>query len=198
MNRVLGSCSAFAVLALHAAAAEAGEVIGGVYAHGLGPPYREEGTADVLAGYRTDRVGGALRYLGSPHVHAMASINTQYDTDFFSAGFDWRLPIASSSIYVRPGLGLAGTTGKVGLPASNAPGLSPAEYQRRFKLYRERIDFGSEVLFEPELSLGWQISHKLSAELSYIHYSNGQIFHTGKNQGVNDLGLRLSYRLGAR
>ena len=90
-------------------------------------------------------------------------------------------------------MGLAYTDGKAGLPPANAPGLTQAERDRRTYLYYHRIDFGSKVLFEPELALGYQINDRWSAELSYTHLSNGQIFHQGKNQGLDDAGVRLVY-----
>jgi lipid A 3-O-deacylase len=53
------------------------------------------------------------------------------------------------------------------------------------------------LLFEPELALGYRFSPKWNVELSYIHLSNGEIFHHGSNQGLDDIGLRLTYKLGA-
>ena len=94
----------------------------------------------------------------------------------------------------RPGMGLAYTDGKAGLPPANASNLTPEERARRTELYYTRIDFGSKVLFEPELALGYDINDKWSTELSYTHLSNGQIFHQGKNQGLDDVGVRLVYK----
>ena len=84
--------------------------------------------------------------------------------------------------------------GKAGLPPANAPGLSDEERARRTELYYTRIDFGSHVLFEPELALGYDLNDSWSTELSYTHLSNGQIFHQGKNQGLDDVGVRLVYK----
>lgn len=195
--KAIGAAALLAISVL-AGQAQAGEVFGGVYGHSLGPPGREQGTVDVVGGYRTDRIGGILSYIGSPHVHIMAGVNSFFPTDFVAVGFDYRLPIAHSRFYVRPGLGLAYTTGKAGLPPSNVPGLSPAEQASRKYIADRRIDFGSNVLFEPELAFGYTLSPKLSAELSYFHLSNGEIFHQGKNQGMDDIGLRLNYRFGGR
>ena len=49
------------------------------------------------------------------------------------------------------------------------------------------------MLFAPELALGFRFNDRWAAELSYTHLSNGQIFHTGKNQGLDDAGMRLVY-----
>nr|WP_295106291.1 acyloxyacyl hydrolase [uncultured Caulobacter sp.] len=184
-----------------AAPACAGEVFVGVYKHdvtfignaiGLGAAGREGG-ADIHLGYRTNKLEN-LRWLGKPQVHAMVSINTNNTSNFVAAGFDWKIELGRpGGFYFRPGIGLAYTDGEAGLPPANAPNLTPEERARRTHLYYTRIDFGSKVLFEPELALGYQVSDKVSVELSYTHLSNGQIFHQGKNQGLDDAGVRLVY-----
>lgn len=184
-----------------ASSAFAGEAFVGVYKHdvtfigkaiGLGAAGREGG-ADIHLGYRTNRIE-RLDWLGKPQVHAMVSINTNNTSNFAAVGFNWKVELGQpGGFYLRPGIGLAYTDGKAGLPPANAPNLTPEERDRRTWLYYNRIDFGSKVLFEPELALGYQVNDKVSVELSYTHLSNGQIFHQGKNQGLDDAGVRLVY-----
>lgn len=200
MKTAMFAVAAAAALAI-AAPACAGEVFVGVYKHdvtfignavGLGAAGREDGF-DVHLGYRTNKLEN-LRWLGKPQVHTMVSINSKNTSNFVAAGFDWRIELGQpGGFYFRPGMGLAYTDGKAGLPPANAPNLTQAERDRRTYLYYHRIDFGSKVLFEPELALGYQVSDKVSVELSYTHLSNGQIFHQGKNQGLDDAGVRLVY-----
>jgi lipid A 3-O-deacylase len=201
VNKALFAAAACAVVAV-AAPALAGEAFVGVYKHdvtfigdavGLGAAGREDGV-DVHLGYRTDRIQG-LRWLGKPQVHAMVSINSKNTSNFVAAGFDWRIELGQpGGFYLRPGMGLAYTDGKAGLPPANAPNISDAERARRTYLYYHRIDFGSKVLFEPELALGYDFNDRWAGELSYTHLSNGQIFHQGKNQGLDDAGVRLVYK----
>ena len=201
MKKALFAAAACAAVAV-AAPAFAGEAFVGVYKHdvtfignavGLGAAGREDGV-DVHLGYRTDRIE-SLRWLGKPQVHAMISINSENTSNFVAAGFDWKINLGKpGGFYLRPGMGLAYTDGKAGLPPANAPGLTDEERARRTELYYTRIDFGSKVLFEPELALGYRFNEKVSGELSYTHLSNGQIFHQGKNQGLDDVGVRLVYK----
>jgi len=197
------AAAAVAVLGL-AGPAAAAELVLGVYAHdvtflgdaiGSGAAGREGG-ADIEIGVRSARIG-ALHAIGSPQAHAFVSLNTDNTSNFVAAGLSWPTRL-TDRFYFRPGLGLAYTDGKAGLPAVNAPGLTPQEIQRRLHLYNTRIDFGSQTLFEPELNLGVRLSDRVSAELSWVHISNGEIFHHGKNQGLDDAGLRVIYALGAR
>jgi hypothetical protein len=176
----------------------------GAYAHdvtyigkvvGSGAAGREGG-ADIELGVRSDRIE-ALSVIGAPQAHAFVSINTDNTSNFVAAGLSWPIPLGET-FYFRPGLGLAYTDGKAGLPPVNAPGLTPAEIQRRLALYNTRIDFGSHMLFEPELNIGAHVTDRLSVELSWVHISNGEVFHHGKNQGLDDTGVRLVYALGAR
>jgi len=188
--------------AVVAAPAFAGEVFVGVYKHdvtfvgdlvGLGAAGREDGV-DIHLGYRTDKIE-SLRFLGKPQVHAMISVNSENTSNFVAAGFDWRIELGKpGGFYLRPGMGLAYTDGETGLPPANAPGLTDEERARRTNLYYTRIDFGSKVLFEPELALGYDFNDRVSGELSYVHLSNGQIFHQGKNQGLDEAGVRLIYK----
>jgi lipid A 3-O-deacylase len=185
------------------ASANAAEAFVGLYGHdvtfvgdlvGLGAAGREHGV-DLHLGYRTGRVD-ALRWIGRPQVHVFASVNSQMTSHFGGAGVNWRIPLGGKRFYLRPGMGLVYTTGKVDHPPANIPGLSLAEQDRRASLYYNRIDFGSHVLFEPELALGVDLNDRLALEASYVHLSHGQILASGKNQGLDDAGLRLVWKFG--
>ena len=202
-TRAVVTATALAMaVGLGAGAAQAGEIFGGVYAHdvtfignvvGLGAAGREKG-ADFHFGYRTDRIEG-LSLIWKPHVHVFGSINTDNTSNFVAAGFDWKIGL-KGPLYFRPGIGLAYTDGKTELPSATQPGISAAEAANRTYLYYHRIAFGSRVLFEPQFALGLNVTDKVSVEASYTHLSNGQIFHQGKNQGLDDAGVRLNYRFG--
>ncbi len=183
--------------------ARCAELLVGAFAHdvtfignaiGVGAAGREQGT-DLHIGIRSDPVE-ALRLIGRPQAQGFVSLNSDGTSNFVAVGLSWPVDLPGR-FYVRPGLGLAYTDGKVDLPPVNAPGLAPSEIQRRLKLYNSRIDFGSHLLFQPELSVGIGLSPRWSAELTYVHLSNGQVFARGKNQGLDDAGLRLIYKLGS-
>ena len=166
--------AAFAALA-GAAPAQADEIFGGVFAHdvktGLTRSGFERG-ADLQLGWRGERIG-ALSAIGAPSPHAFASLNSAGDTHFAVAGISWKI---GRAVYARPGIGLAVHTG----PGRAVPG-------------DQRIDFGSRVLFAPELGVGVQVSEQVSVEASIVHLSHGQLFG-GQNPGLDNIGLRLNYR----
>ncbi|WP_167737476.1 acyloxyacyl hydrolase [Sphingomonas parva] len=163
-------------LAFAAAPASAQEVFGGLYVHDVETPLNLSGNvergADLELGWRGRRIR-ALSAIGSPSPHAFVSLNSAGDTHFAAAGISWKI---GRTIYVRPGVGLAIHTG----PSRVDPG-------------ERRIDFGSRILFEPELGVGAALSDRLSLEASWVHLSHARLFGA-QNPGIDTIGLRLNYR----
>jgi hypothetical protein len=154
--------------------AHAGEIFGGVYAHDVKTPLDKsgiEGGADVELGWR----GGAIgRTPLQPYV--FGALNTAGDTSYAAAGLSAKF---GKAVYVRPGLGIAIHNGSA----------------RNFSDPTNRkIDFGSRVLFEPELGIGAQVSRRLSIEASWVHMSHAQLFGR-QNPGIDNFGVRLNFRL---
>ena len=174
MKRLLFGLSAF-VFAGAAAPAHADEIFGGVFAHdvktGLTRSGFERG-ANLQLGWRGERIR-ALGAIGAPSPHAFVSLNSAGDTHFAAAGVSWKI---GRTVYARPGIGLA---------VHNGPGrVVPGD---------RRIDFGSRILFEPELGIGVQVSERFSAEASIVHLSHAQLFGR-QNPGLDTIGVRLNYR----
>jgi lipid A 3-O-deacylase len=163
-----------ALLLLAAAPAQAGELFGGVYVHDVKLPTDlsgVEGGLDFLVGYRGGRI--ALTPL---QPYAFAALNSAGKTNYAVVGLSAKF---GRSIYVRPGLGVAIQTGSA----------------EKFKDPNDNeIDFGSRVLFEPEIAVGTQINSRLSIEASWVHMSHGQIFGQ-QNPGIDNLGVRLNLAL---
>ena len=194
MSKRLGGLMVAALALACAPVAHAADVFGGIYGHGLGTKQSQEGGADFTLGVRSERID-ALWFIGKPSVHLMVGANTAVPTDFVALGFNWPIAILHSPHwYIRPGIGIAGTTGEADVGNPFQPGISAQERQRRQHLADTRIDFGSHDLFEPEIALGYKINARYRIEASYVHLSNGQILHSGKNQGLDDVGVRLAYK----
>ncbi|HEX8535665.1 MAG TPA: acyloxyacyl hydrolase [Allosphingosinicella sp.] len=163
------------VLASAASPLQAQEIFGGVYSHDVKTGITRSGFEDGIdlqIGWRGERVR-ALRAIGAPSPHVFASLNSAGDTHFAAAGISWKI---GRSVYVRPGVGLA---------VHNGPG--------RFQPGRERIYFGSRVLFEPEIGIGAQLTDRISVEASWVHLSHATLF-SDQNPGIDNIGMRLNYR----
>jgi hypothetical protein len=182
-----------AAFSLSCGEVSAADVFGGVYDHAIFAPSGGESGADIMLGARSAPIQG-WTWLAKPSLHVILSANTKVPTDFAAVGLNWMLPLAfDGRLYARPGFGLAYTTGQADVGNAYAPGLSASERERRLHLSQTRIDFGSNELFEPEFALGYRVTRQWATEISYIHLSNGQIFHQGKNQGLDDVGVRVAY-----
>ena len=155
-------------------AAQAGEIFGGLYLHDVDTPLTlsgVEGGADVQLGWRGERIG---RTPLQPY--AFAAVNTAGETHYAAAGISAKF---GDRIFVRPGLGIAVHTG-------SAANLEDPD--------NGKIDFGSRVLFEPELGIGARINDRTTIEASWVHMSTAQLF--GKqNPGIDNFGVRLSFKL---
>jgi len=185
-----------AALALAAGPAAAGEVFAGVYAHDVddGISYGKfEDGAQIVAGVRTTALD-ELKFLGRPRVHLLVGVNTAGGTDYLASGLAWRFHL-NERLYVQPGIGLAIHDSRVAFPSPDEPGITPQERLKRIRDFQTKLDLGSRVLFEPELSVGWKATRRLSVELSWIHLSHGKLAGD-YNPGVGDVGVRLLYRYG--
>ena len=154
--------------------AYAGELLGGLYVHDVDTPLSiggVEGGVDLQLGWRGGRIG---RTPFQPYVFGAA--NTAGKTHYAAAGLSARF---GKSVYVRPGIGIAVHTGS----AENFQDLT-----------NDKTDFGSRVLFEPELGIGAQLSDRMSIEASWVHMSHAQLFGH-QNPGMDNLGMRFNLAL---
>ncbi len=166
------------LIAMSAAAAplpaHASELFGGLYVHDVDTPLTYsgiEGGMDVMVGWRGGRIAATPL---QPYV--LGALNTAGETNYAAAGLSAKF---GDRIFIRPGLGLAVHTGS----AKNFQDLS-----------NDKIDFGSRVLFAPELGVGARLSSRASIEASWLHMSHGTLFGR-QNPGIDNFGVRLNFGL---
>jgi lipid A 3-O-deacylase len=162
----------------YSAPADAAEIFGGIYAHNVKTPLSLDGNTEDGADFQLGIRGGALaKVIGlSIQPYAFGALNSAGDTSYVAAGLSAKI---GGPIYVRPGLGLAVHTG------------SDASFENPFN---DKLEFGSRVLFEPEIGVGVQVLPRITAEASWVHMSHGQLF--GKqNPGIDNIGVRLNVAL---
>jgi hypothetical protein len=185
------------VLGLAATPALASELSLGVYEHDIDDTFsfgHTEHGKQIVIGARTAPID-ELAFIWRPRAHVIAGFNTAGGTDYLAAGLSWRLNFGGDRFYFEPGIGAAIHNGSVDLPSPYEPGLTPAEQARRLYNWTHKLDLGSRVLFEPEWSLGWRATDRLSLEISWIHLSHAQLAGE-QNPGLGDFGLRAVYRFG--
>ncbi|MEO6432360.1 MAG: acyloxyacyl hydrolase [Sphingomicrobium sp.] len=175
MHHSLTLAAAAAALAFTVAApAQAAEVFAGAYIHDVDTPLTFSGVekgVDVQAGVRGGRIGATPL-----QPYAFIAVNTSGATSYGAVGLSARF---GHRLYVRPGLGLAlhnGSTRNFNLPGNG------------------KIEFGSRILFEPELAVGMEIAPRTSIEASWVHMSHATLF-SRQNPGIDNFGLRLNFAL---
>ena len=155
-----------------AAPASAGEIFGGLYVHDVDTPLTKsgfEGGADIQLGYRGGRIGKTPL---QPYI--FGALNSAGETHYAAVGLSAKF---GDRLFIRPGVGLAIHSGSAG------------NFQRT-----DRIAFGSRILFEPEIGIGYQVNDRVSVEGSWVHMSHGQLFGH-QNPGIDNFGVRLSFGL---
>jgi lipid A 3-O-deacylase len=157
-----------------ASPARAAEIFGGLYVHDIDSPLTKSGVEsgiDLHLGWRGDPLT-ALKI----RPHAFVSVNSAGNTHYAALGISRKF---GSRVYIRPGVGIAIHTG------------SATKYQINGN---DQIEFGSRLLFEPELAIGTRLNDRISLEASWVHLSHAQLF-SGQNPGIDNVGVRLNYRL---
>ena len=162
-------------LAVTAAPANAAEIFGGLYVHGVDTPLTLGGSPEGGVDFQLGVRGGPIIPGTKLEPYAFGAINSRGDTSYAAAGLSWKF---GDRIYVRPGLGIAvhtGSTGDFDNPAN------------------DKIEFGSRVLFEPEIGIGARLNERVTVEASWVHLSHATLFG-GQNPGIDNIGARLNFR----
>lgn len=131
---------------------------------------------------------GFLSWAGSPQPYIMASVNTAGDTSFGGVGLEWRWNFAEGWA-LEPGVGYVVHDGELENPF-------PSGSQAAADWAEENVQFGSEDLFRTSLGLTRDFQGPWEAQLFFEHLSHGQILGDGRNQGLDQIGIRFGYQFG--
>jgi lipid A 3-O-deacylase len=128
-----------------------------------------------------------LNFLGSPRPYAFVSVPTAEDSvTFGGVGLIWRWEFADGWAF-EPGFGYVIHDGEIDnpfTPGTPEAGVFEAEHQL----------LGSRDLFRTTFALEREFGDRVAAQLYWQHMSHGQILDRGRNQGLDYVGLRFSYR----
>lgn len=131
-----------------------------------------------------------LAWAGAPRPYLTASVNTTGATSFAGVGLEWRAPLGAEWS-IDPGVGYVIHDGAVNNPFPNGD-------PRATVFERGNVLLGSRDLFRTSLALSYRPAGPWGYQVVLEHYSHGQILGNGRNQGMDNLGVRLAYRFGER
>ena len=152
-----------------------------------------------------------LKWALSPQPYIGGSLNLEGNTSFAGAGLLWRQSLGKK-FYGDFAVGLVGHTGTKRIEPSDelvdlinqANGLGPGEipddlldaasveFDDLFARQSEEIEFGSRVLFRLQGAIGYNLNKDWAGEVYIEHLSNGSVFSSTVNEGVNSLGIRAA------
>ena len=154
--------------------AAAAELFGGAYVHDVDTPLTYSGIergVDLMAGIRGGRIAATPL-----QPYGFVAINSSGETSYGAIGLSARF---GGKVYVRPGLGLA-------IHSGSARNYSDPD--------NDKIDFGSRILFEPEIALGVDLTERVGLEASWVHMSHATLL-SRQNPGIDNFGVRLNLKL---
>jgi lipid A 3-O-deacylase len=126
---------------------------------------------------------GFLNWAFAPRPYLMASANTDGNTSYVGAGLDWDWHFADSW-HFEPGFGLVVHDGDIDNPFA-------AGTQEAVDYSADHVLLGSRALFRTSLALTYDFSEQWGVQAIYEHLSHGQILAKGRNQGLDEVGVRL-------
>jgi lipid A 3-O-deacylase len=128
-----------------------------------------------------------LNIIGSPRPYIMVSGNVSNDgVNFGGVGLLWRWEFADGWAF-EPGFGYIIHDGELDNPFPDNT-VAAADFSEEHQL------LGSRDLFRTSFALEREFGSRVAAQLYWEHMSHGQILDTGRNQGLDYVGLRLLYR----
>lgn len=127
-----------------------------------------------------------LQWALKPRPYLNVSINSDGDTNFGGAGLNWQQDFGNF-IYGEFSFGLVYNDGVTDLPSD------PADPER-IRLASTRALLGSNVLFMEQIGLGAHMTDNWDAGVYFQHLSHGKILSDGNNEGLNNFGVKFTYR----
>ncbi len=132
---------------------------------------------------------GFFKWIGSPRPYANFSWNLGGDTNFGGVGLAWQTPAWRNRVFGEFGLGVNWHDGVVDLPEQRDDPV-------RLRLNDTRVLLGSREVFRTTLAAGYRVTDDWDVTIVYEHLSHGQILGTDRNQGLDNIGVRLGRRFG--
>lgn len=191
MFRLALVCVSFSSLPVCALAQSVDEVRLGVLDHNVcvfGCENADKEDGPNISGEIVFAAPEFLKAIGRPRPYLTASVNTQGETSFGAAGLHWNWDFAESWS-LEPGFGYAIHDGELDFPF-------PQGDPRNNPISATTVFLGSRDLFRTSLSLNRDLAGPWGVQVTYEHLSHGQILGSGRNQGLDNIGVRVSYAFG--
>jgi lipid A 3-O-deacylase len=129
-----------------------------------------------------------LKPIGAPKPYVMGSLNVNGNTSFVAVGLQWRADIGGGFAF-EPAFGVAWHSAELRNPFPNGD-------PRATQFSEKNIINSSRDVFHSTLAVSREVTKSTRVQLAYVHLSHGQILGKGRNQGIDQVGLRIVRRFG--
>jgi lipid A 3-O-deacylase len=130
-----------------------------------------------------------LAPIGAPRPYVYASLSTQGYTNLVATGLNWTGRFGDRWS-IEGAFGISYNDG-----VDDIVNLAPND-PVRIETARTRALLGSEWLFHSRLGADYALTEQWAIGAYYEHFSHGQILASGRNQALDEFGVRLGYRFG--
>jgi lipid A 3-O-deacylase len=127
-------------------------------------------------------------WIHHPRPYVMASVNLRGATSYAGAGLAWKFDMSPHWAFT-PSFGIVVHNGELNNKFAN--GTPEAAH-----FFEEHVLLGSRALFRTSFGLTHQMSDHWNVQAHYEHLSHGQILGHGRNQGLDEYGIRIGYDFG--
>lgn len=186
MIRMLAAAFATAALTAAASQAQLDEIRVGLVAHDLADHAEDGPQVSVEALFASPDF---LDVIWSPKPYLYGSFSTQGYTNLVAAGLAWDGNI-TDRLEIEGSFGISYNDG-----VDDIVHLPPDD-PYRIETARTRALLGSDWLWRSQVGLDYMIAPRWSAGVYYEHFSHGQILATGRNQALDEAGVRIGYHFG--
>lgn len=131
-----------------------------------------------------------LSVIGAPRPYVYGSFSTQGYTNLVAAGLNWTWAPGAGPLSFEGAFGLSYNDG-----VDDIVDLPPDD-PYRIETAATRALLGSEWLFHSRLGVDYALTERWAVGAYYEHFSHGQILASGRNQALDELGVRVGYRFG--
>lgn len=131
-----------------------------------------------------------LERVWSPRPFIYGSFNTNSLTNFGATGLAWDFALADN-VDFEFATGISYNDGVTDIDPNSPPG-DPT----RIRLATTRSLMGEHILFYNRFGTDIDFNDDWSVGVYYEHISHGQIIGNGRNQALDNAGVRVSYRFG--
>lgn len=132
---------------------------------------------------------GFLEPIFSPRPYLYGSFNTQGYTNLGAAGLNWTI-VEFDRLSLEGAVGISYNDG-----VKDVTDLPPDD-PYRIETAATRALLGSKWLFHSRLGADYAITDQWAVGVYYEHFSHGQIIASGRNQALDEVGVRIGYRFG--